>query len=338
MDTVLVTGGAGFIGSHFVNRLAADRNTAVTVLDALTYAGNLDNLAASLDRSNVTFVHGDILDAGLVDALMRRHTAVVHFAAESHVDRSLLDAGTFLRTNVMGTHTLLDAALRHRVRRFVHISTDEVYGPLATGIATEDSPLRPSVPYASSKASSDLLALTYHQTYGLPVCVTRSSNNYGPGQYPEKIIPRFVTSLLQGHPVTLHGFGEHVRNWLHVQDNCEGVELVLRRGVTGQVYNLGGGTDLSNKELTGLLLRELGADWDAVLYVPDRRANDLRYAMDWGKAARDLGYRPRHDLAAGLAETVAWFRDRPSRWALDGLHGAPPGAAPAVLAAPAASS
>ncbi|MEV6738634.1 dTDP-glucose 4,6-dehydratase [Streptomyces sp. NPDC051104] len=312
---LLVTGGAGFIGSHFVRRiLDADDIEQVTVLDALTYAGHVANLGSAFLSPKLQFVHGDIFDAELVDALVGEHTAVVHFAAESHVDRSFTTTTMFLTTNVHGTQNLADAAMRHGIEKFIHVSTDEVYGPLLEGAATEDYPLRPTVPYAASKAASDLIALSYWQTYGVPVCVTRSSNNYGPNQHPEKIIPLFVTRLLRGEQVTLHDRGQHVRNWLHVEDNCAGVELVLRQGVPGQVYNIGGGTDLSSKDLTGELLRICGADWDRVTYIPDRLSNDLRYAMDWSKLAA-LGYRPARDFKAGLEETADWYRRNPDRWA-----------------------
>ncbi|MGW2951578.1 dTDP-glucose 4,6-dehydratase [Streptomyces eurythermus] len=312
---LLITGGAGFIGSHFVRRiLSADDVEQVTVLDALTYAGHLANLGEAFLSPKLAFVRGNVCDADLVDALVRDHTAVVHFAAESHVDRSFTTAGTFLATNVQGTQTIADAAMRHSIDRFVHVSTDEVYGPLLEGAATEDYPLRPTVPYAASKAASDLVALSYWHTYGAPVCVTRSSNNYGPCQHPEKIIPLFVTRLLRGEPVTLHDRGQHVRNWLHVEDNCAGIELVLRQGAPGEVYNIGGGTDMSSRDLTDELLRICGADWDQVTYIPDRLSNDLRYAMDWTKLAA-LGYRPTRDFAAGLVETANWYRDNPDRWA-----------------------
>ncbi|WP_055589322.1 dTDP-glucose 4,6-dehydratase [Peterkaempfera griseoplana] len=315
MRNVLVTGGAGFIGSHFVKRLLqADDVAQVTVLDALTYAGSTQNLGEAFCSPKLEFVHGNVLDTQLVDDLTARHTAVVHFAAESHVDRSFTTAGTFLTTNVHGTQILADAAMRNGVQRFVHVSTDEVYGPLPQGAATEDYPLRPTVPYAASKAASDLIALSYWHTYGAPVCVTRSSNNYGPCQHPEKIIPLFVTRLLRGEPVTLHDRGQHIRNWLHVEDNCAGIELVLRRGTPGEVYNIGGGTDLSSKELAGELLQICGADWDQVTYIPDRLSNDLRYAMDWSKLAA-LGYNPARDFHAGLIETAHWYRANPDRWA-----------------------
>ncbi|MGW2544723.1 dTDP-glucose 4,6-dehydratase [Kitasatospora sp. NPDC001574] len=312
---VLVTGGAGFIGSHFVRQLLkADDVAGVTVLDALTYAGNIKNLGDAVLSPKLTFVPGNILDKQLVGDLVQAHSSVVHFAAESHVDRSLSDAGAFLETNVVGTQNLLDAARRYGVSKFVHISTDEVYGPLENGKADEDAPLRPTVPYAASKAASDLVALSHFHTFGVPVCVTRSSNNYGPRQHAEKIIPLFVTRLLKGDALTLHGQGQHVRNWLHVEDNCRAVELVLRDGVPGEVYNIGGGTDLTSKGLTAVLLRIFGAGRDCVQYIPDRTSNDIRYAMDWSKVAA-LGFRPARDLEDGLAETVDWYRSNPDRWA-----------------------
>ncbi|MFF3617271.1 dTDP-glucose 4,6-dehydratase [Streptomyces sp. NPDC002580] len=334
MERVLVTGGAGFIGSHFVKRiLRADDIAQVTVLDALTYAGHIENLGEAFLSPKLAFIHGNILDAGLVEALVREHTAIVHFAAESHVDRSFFAAGTFLSTNVLGTQTLVDAAMRHGISKFVHVSTDEVYGPLPQGSATEADPLRPTVPYAASKAASDMVALSYFHTYGVPVCVTRSSNNYGPHQHPEKIIPLFATRLLRNQQITLHGQGQHVRNWLHVEDNCAGIELALRAGVPGDVYNIGGGTDFTNKELTDRILRLCGADWDSVTYVPDRRSNDLRYSMAWTKLA-GLGYRPEHDFEDGLAETIDWYRRSPDRWAPLTRN---PHAARVTAAAPAAA-
>ncbi|MFC9848670.1 dTDP-glucose 4,6-dehydratase [Streptomyces sp. NPDC060223] len=315
MYEVLVTGGAGFIGSHFVRRiLRRDDVSRVTALDALTYAGHPENLGDAFLDPRLTFVRGNILDGPLVDELMARHTAVVHFAAESHVDRSLTTADHFLTTNVLGTQTLAASAGRHGIKKFVHVSTDEVYGSLAQGSASEDDPVQPSVPYAASKAASDLVALSHFQTYGLPVCVTRSSNNYGPHQFPEKVIPLFTTRLLQGDKVTLHGQGQHVRNWLHVQDNCAGIELVLFKGIPGEIYNLAGGADLTGRELTAKLLTLCGADWNSVAYIPDRQANDLRYSMFWDKAAA-LGFRPARDLDEGLAETVDWYRRNPDRWA-----------------------
>ncbi|MEU2596624.1 dTDP-glucose 4,6-dehydratase [Streptomyces hirsutus] len=315
---LLVTGAAGFIGSRYVRTLlAADAPDAadaprITVLDALTYAGTLDNL--ELDHPRLEFVHGDIRDADLVGKLTAEADQVVHFAAESHVDRSILTASDFVLTNVLGTQVLLDAALRHGVDTFVHVSTDEVYGSIASGSATEAYPLEPSSPYSASKASSDLLALAYHRTHGLDVRVTRCSNNYGPHQFPEKVIPLFVTNLLDGAQVPLYGDGLNVRDWLYVDDHCAGIDLVRTRGRAGEVYNLGGGTELTNKDLTGLLLEACGAGWDRVEHVEDRKGHDLRYSVDWTKARDELGYRPRHDFTTGLAETVAWYRDNRAWW------------------------
>lgn len=310
---LLVTGAAGFVGSAYVRGLLVhDPEARVTVLDQLTYAGNPANLPTAHPR--LEFVHGDICDAVLVDKLTAGADQVVHFAAESHVDRSIDGAGAFVRTNVLGTQTLLDAALRHGVGPFVHVSTDEVYGSIETGASTEDHPLRPSSPYAASKASSDLIALSYHRTHGLDVRVTRSSNNYGPYQFPEKVIPLFVTNLLDGEQVPLYGDGRNVRDWLHVEDHCEGVDLVRTGGRPGEVYNLGGGTQLSNRELTGLLLDACDADWGRVRHVEDRKGHDLRYCVDWTKARTELGYRPCRDFTPGLAGTVAWYRDHRDWW------------------------
>lgn len=315
---LLVTGAAGFIGSRYVRTLlAADAPDAadaprITVLDALTYAGTLDNL--ELDHPRLEFVHGDIRDADLVGKLTAGADQVVHFAAESHVDRSILTASDFVLTNVLGTQVLLDAALRHGVDTFVHVSTDEVYGSIASGSATEAYPLEPSSPYSASKASSDLLALAYHRTHDLDVRVTRCSNNYGPHQFPEKVIPLFVTNLLDGAKVPLYGDGLNVRDWLYVDDHCAGIDLVRTRGRAGEVYNIGGGTELTNKDLTGLLLEACGAGWDRVEHVEDRKGHDLRYSVDWTKARDELGYRPRHDFTTGLAETVAWYRDNRAWW------------------------
>ncbi|MCB5178647.1 dTDP-glucose 4,6-dehydratase [Streptomyces sp. SMC 277] len=318
MPHVLVTGGAGFVGSHYTRMLLTGADSradlTVTVLDKLTYAGNRANLADLADHPRLRFRRGDITDHALLDALLPGVDTVVHLAAESHVDRSIEDGGAFVRTNVLGTQALLDAAVRHGVRTFVHVSTDEVYGSVEHGSWPETDPLRPSSPYAASKASSDLLALACHRTHGLDVRVTRCSNNYGPMQYPEKIVPLFVTRLIDGLTVPLYGDGRHVRDWLHVEDHCRGIELVRTKGRPGEVYNIGGGTELTNRELTALLLDACGASWDSVRLVEDRKGHDVRYSVDWGKARAELGYAPRHDLATGLARTVRWYRDNPDWW------------------------
>ncbi|WP_103343825.1 dTDP-glucose 4,6-dehydratase [Amycolatopsis sp. CA-126428] len=315
MYTVFVTGGAGFIGSHLVDRLiTCDDIAQVTVLDALTYAGDRRNLADAESSGKVRFIHGDIRDHDTVSAVLPGHDWVVHLAAESHVDRSLIDVGQSVRTNVMGTQALLDVAMRVGVAKVVHVSTDEVYGPLPTGAAAETAPLRPTVPYAASKACSDLLASSYFVSCGVPVCITRSSNNYGPRQHPEKLIPRFLGPLLSGRQVTVHGRGRHVRNWLHVEDNCRAIEQVLRTGAPGETYNIGGGTDLTTIELTKLLLDATGRGADAITYVPDRPANDIRYSMTWDKIAA-LGFTPTREIEDGLADTIAWYRRHPERLA-----------------------
>jgi dTDP-glucose 4,6-dehydratase len=314
-----VTGGAGFIGSHYVRSLLTgawglEAPQSLVVLDKLTYAGNRANLAPVAGDRRLCFVEGDILDRELVEELMDQVDAVVHFAAESHVDRSILGAVDFVMTNVVGTQTLLDSALRTGIDKFVHVSTDEVYGSIESGSWDEQQPLQPNSPYSASKASSDLLARAYHRTHGLPLCITRCSNNYGPYQFPEKVIPLFVTNLIDGLTVPLYGEGSNVRDWLHVDDHCRGIHLVLTGGRPGEVYNIGGGTELTNKELTGLLLEATGADWDRVERVPDRLGHDLRYSVDISKIRSELGYDPRVSFDRGLADTVDWYRTHRSWW------------------------
>jgi dTDP-glucose 4,6-dehydratase len=316
---LLVTGGAGFIGSHYVREALTGAydglaDAEVVVLDALTYAGSRANLAPVEDSPRLRFVHGDICDVDVVDGLLGEVDQVVHFAAESHVDRSILGAADFVRTNVLGTQTLLDAARRHGVERFVHVSTDEVYGSIETGSWPETDPLQPNSPYAASKAGSDLIALAYARTHGVPVSVTRCSNNYGPYQFPEKVIPLFVTNLLDGGTVPLYGDGRNVRDWLHVDDHCRGIELVRAGGRNGEVYNIGGGTELSNKELTAQLLEAVGADWSSVRQVEDRKGHDLRYSVDIGKISGELGYAPRVPFDDGIQQVVAWYRDNRAWW------------------------
>jgi dTDP-glucose 4,6-dehydratase len=316
---LLVTGGAGFIGSHFVRRMLTgawgyDEPDGVVVLDKLTYAGNVANLEPVATDPRLRFVEGDILDRSLVEELVGEVDAVVHFAAESHVDRSILGASDFVMTNVVGTQTLLDVCLHRGTERFVHVSTDEVYGSVPTGSCDEQQPLEPSSPYSASKASSDLLALAYHRTHGLPVCVTRCSNNYGPYQFPEKLVPLFVTNLLDGLRVPLYGEGANVRDWLHVDDHCRAIRLVLDDGRPGEIYNIGGGTELTNKELTGLLLEATGTGWDRVEQVPDRPGHDLRYSVDDTRIRTQLGYRPEVPFQRGLADTVEWYRSNRRWW------------------------
>ncbi|MFG2296235.1 dTDP-glucose 4,6-dehydratase [Streptomyces sp. NPDC048603] len=314
---LLVTGGAGFIGSHFVRTLLdggyeGHEQSRVTVLDKLTYAGNRDNLPASHPR--LEFVRGDICDAELLRGLLPGHDAVVHFAAESHVDRSVDSAAEFVATNVGGTQTLLDACLATGVGRIVHVSTDEVYGSIAEGAWTEEWPLLPNSPYAASKAASDLIARAYWRTHGLNVSITRCSNNYGPYQHPEKLIPLFTTNLLEGRTVPLYGDGRNVREWLHVDDHCRAIALVLAGGRPGEIYNIGGGNEQTNRHITERLLELTGADASMVRRVADRKGHDLRYALDETKIREELGYAPRIPFEQGLAGTVAWYRDNPGWW------------------------
>ncbi|MDB1090001.1 dTDP-glucose 4,6-dehydratase [Streptomyces sp. ACA25] len=316
---IVVTGGAGFIGSHFVRQAVTGAYTdgvppEVVVLDKLTYAGNRANLAAVAHHPRLSFVHGDICDRPLVDEVMKGCGLVVHFAAESHVDRSISGSEEFVRTNVLGTQILLSAAAHAEVEKFVQVSTDEVYGSIAQGAWTESQPLAPNSPYAASKASSDLIARAFHRTHGLPVCITRCSNNYGPHQHPEKLIPLFVTNLLDGKHVPLYGDGGNVRDWLHVDDHCRGIALVAEKGTAGEVYHIGGGTELTNLALTERLLDMLGADRSMVERVPDRKGHDRRYSVDITKISEELGYRPLVPFDRGLAETVAWYAGHRDWW------------------------
>jgi dTDP-glucose 4,6-dehydratase len=311
---ILVTGGAGFIGSNFVRYLLATHpDDAVVNLDKLTYAGNLENLRDVEHDARYRFVKGDICDSALVGELMADVDAVVHMAAETHVDRSNAAADDFLRTNVIGTHTLLEAARRTGIGRFVAVSTDEVYGSIAHGAARETDALNPSNPYSASKAAADLLARAYWLTHRLPVLITRSSNNFGPYQYPEKVIPLFVTNALEDTPLPLYGDGRNVRDWLYVVDNCAAIDLVLREGQAGEIYNIGGGNEVENVVLTRAILTSLGKPETLVRPVTDRPGHDRRYALDSSKMHR-LGWRPARPFATALETTVEWYRTHEAWW------------------------
>lgn len=313
---VLVTGGAGFIGSNFVRMIvngSLDGVSSVTVLDKLTYAGTLANLS-SLPKNSFEFVKGDICDQNLVDRLARRHDSIVNFAAESHVDRSITGAKDFVVTNILGAQTLLDAARNGGVDRFVQVSTDEVYGSIKVGSSKETDRLLPNSPYSASKASADLLVRSYYQTYNLDTRTTRSSNNYGTHQYPEKVIPLFVTNLLDGLKVSVYGDGLNVRDWLHVDDNCRAIHLVLTRGKAGEVYNIGGGAELTNAELTKRIISLLEEDSQSIEFVTDRLGHDFRYSVDFTKISQDLGYLPRVQFETGLRETIDWYKNNESWW------------------------
>jgi dTDP-glucose 4,6-dehydratase len=310
---LFVTGAAGFIGSNYVRHVLATSDDEVTVYDALTYAGNLSSLADVAEDPRYRFVQGDICDRDAVAEAMVGHDAVVHFAAESHVDRSIVDPDTFVRTNCSGTNVLCDVARNLDVDRFLHISTDEVYGSIEEGSFVETDRLGPRSPYSSSKAGSDLIALSYEETYGLPVLVTRSSNNFGPYQFPEKVIPLFVTNLLDGRKVPLYGDGLNIRDWIYVEDNCAGVDLVLRKGEVGEIYNIGGGNETTNRELTERVLALCDAGEEMIEYVTDRLGHDRRYSIDCTKA-RALGWAPARTLDEALAATVEWYRANRAWW------------------------
>ncbi|WP_424530794.1 dTDP-glucose 4,6-dehydratase [Sphaerisporangium viridialbum] len=315
---ILVTGGAGFIGSHYVRSLLSGAYPAwddahVTVLDKLTYAGNEANLQSVAGHPRYAFTKGDIADARLLGEVVPGHDAIVNFAAETHVDRSITGAADFVVTNVQGTQRLLQAALEAGVSTVVHVSTDEVYGSVAVGSWSESAPLLPNSPYSAAKAGADLLCRAYHQTYGLDVRVTRCSNNYGPYQHPEKVIPLFVTNLVDGLRVPLYGDGGHVREWLHVDDHCQGIQLVLEKGRPGEIYNIGGGVELTNRALAERLLAAFGVSQERIARVPDRLGHDRRYSVNSAKI-RAMGFEPRVDFERGLAEVVAWYRDRLDWW------------------------
>ena len=309
---ILVTGGCGFIGSNFIRHMLNKyQDHSIINLDKLTYAGNPDNLKDIEKNSNYSFVRGDICDNAVVDKVMQKVDTVIHFAAESHVDRSIDDASAFVRTNVLGTFVLLDSALKNNIKRFVHVSTDEVYGSISKGSFKETDILTPSSPYSSSKAGSDLLAQSYYITHGMPVIITRCTNNFGPYQYPEKLIPLFITNLIENKKVPVYGTGKNVRDWIYVEDHCKAIDFVLHEGKNGEIYNIGGGAEKTNLEITETILEMLGKDGSMVEYVKDRPGHDLRYSLDCTKLRR-LGWAPEQEFDDALYDTVRWYVE--NRW------------------------
>ena len=315
---LLVTGGAGFIGSNFVRRIADSTLqgiSSVTVLDKLTYAGVRENLSAAKSSPGYQFIEGDICDPQIVSSLVGEVDAVVNFAAESHVDRSITSAADFIETNVAGVQVLLDAinATKKKIR-FMQVSTDEVYGSINSGTWAEDSPLLPNSPYSASKAGGELLARSYNKTHGTDVVITRCSNNYGPFHFPEKLIPLFITNLLEGKKVPVYGNGKNVRDWLHVDDHCQGIYKVLMNGKSGEVYNIGGGQELTNLEITHLILNAMNSNESSIDYVADRKGHDFRYSVNWSKINQELGYEPKVRFEDGLAETIRWYKENEVWW------------------------
>jgi len=314
MKKLLVTGGAGFIGSNFIRHILNKyRDYKIVNLDKLTYCGNLENLKDVSRNKNYKFVKGDIADSKVVNKLVKDCDVIINFAAESHVDRSIIDPDSFVRTNVFGTHTLLEAARKYGAESVIQISTDEVYGSILKGAFKEEDPLKPNSPYSATKASADLLARSYFVTYKLPVIITRSSNNFGPYQYPEKVIPLFITNLLNNKKVPLYADGMNVRDWLFVIDNCEAIDLVMHKGKPGEVYNIGGWSEITNLELTHTLLDILGKDNSFIEFVKDRPGHDKRYALDITKI-KTLGWQPRHDFKSALKLTVEWYKKNEAWW------------------------
>ena len=313
---LLVTGGAGFIGSNYIRMLVNGELKGISkiiVLDKLTYSGNKQNLI-DLDSSSYEFVQGDICDTDLVLKLSKQVDAIVNFAAESHVDRSIDSSREFIQTNVLGTHTLLESARKSNVEIFLQVSTDEVYGSIAEGSWDEDFPLKPNSPYAASKASADLISQAYYRTYGMDIRITRCSNNYGPYQYPEKVIPLFITNLIQDKKVPLYGQGLNVRDWLHVTDHCRGIHLVLTKGKPGDVFNIGGGRELSNLELTRVILEAMAASEERIEEVVDRLGHDFRYSLNIEKITNQLGYKPEVDFEEGISQTIEWYKSSKKWW------------------------
>lgn len=312
---LLVTGGAGFIGSHFVKRqIYSGKWDSVTVLDLLTYAGNRANFKEVELNPNFIFVHGDICNPTLVDQLTQKVDVVVNFAAESHVDRSLVNGEKFILTNVVGTTNLLKHSLQNDVKIFHQVSTDEVYGSIDTGSWDEHFPLAPNSPYSASKAAADLIATSFHKSYGMDVRISRCSNNYGPNQYPEKLIPLAITNLVGGKKIPIYGKGNNRRDWLHVDDHCLAIELIIESGKAGEIYNIGGGSELTNLEVVNLILKHLDRTEDSIEFVDDRKGHDFRYSVNWSKLASDTGYYPKKQFSEGLARTIDWYLQNTDWW------------------------
>lgn len=311
MTKVLITGGAGFIGSNFVKyMLEKYPDYEIVNLDALTYCGNLENLEDIEGNPNYTFVKGDIQDEELVDSLVKDTDYIVHFAAESHVDRSIEDPQIFIKTNIIGTQVLLDAAKKHNIKKFLQVSTDEVYGSLGKeGYFTEESPLQANSPYSASKAGADLMVRAYGETFGLPINITRCSNNYGPYQFPEKLIPLMISNALEDKELPVYGDGKNIRDWLHVYDHCTAIDLVLHNGKLGEVYNIGGHNEKENIEIVKLILKELGKSESLIKFVKDRLGHDRRYAIDSTKITEELGWKPKYTFETGIIETINWYLD-----------------------------
>ena len=313
---ILVTGGAGFIGSNFVNDLVAnhDQWSEIIIIDALTYAGNLSNLENALLDKRVKFIHGDIRNLELVNLHMPKIDTVVHFAAESHVDRSISNPNDFISTNVLGTSILLKSATDNNVKRFLHVSTDEVYGSIENGSWTENSPILPNSPYSASKASSDLIALAYWKTFGLPVIISRCSNNFGQNQFPEKLIPLAITNLIDGLPIPIYGTGLNSRDWLHVSDHCSALNSIIQNGTPGEIYNIGGGTEMSNIQTAKLIIELMNMKETLIKFVEDRKGHDFRYSVDFSKIAKTCGHKPTKKFEDSLGETIHWYKNNESWW------------------------
>jgi len=315
---LLVTGGAGFIGSNFVRRIFDGTIIGishVTVLDKLTYAGTLTNLEAVVDNPNFEFIKGDICDHKVINEIIPKIDAIVNFAAESHVDRSIASASEFVETNIRGVQVLLDAVKNYNQDiRFIQVSTDEVYGSIAEGSWDENSPLLPNSPYSASKAGGEMLARSYFKTHGLNVLITRCSNNYGPNHFPEKLIPLFITNLLENKPIPVYGTGGNVRDWLHVDDHCQGIEKVLKLGKAGEIYNIGGGKELANIDITNLILTEMGKSDSEIEFVEDRKGHDFRYSVNHSKITNELGYAPKVEFMNGLKQTIDWYKKNERWW------------------------